>query len=81
MTLAFASRAERARPARIRPAGDRRSHGCDGVSYATSWVMTTLTSYELHDHAGLRWLAIFGAAFVVTILTAFLMLLYPHMGM
>ena len=41
--------------------------------------MTTLPSYELHDHAGLRWLAVFGAAFIVVILTAFLMLLYPHM--
>lgn len=39
--------------------------------------MTTMTSYNMHDHSGLRWLLPFGVAFVLTILTAAMMLLYP----
>jgi hypothetical protein len=35
--------------------------------------------YELHDHAGARWLAIAGAGFAFAILTALFMFVYPHL--
>jgi hypothetical protein len=41
--------------------------------------MATMPSYDLHDHAGWRWLAPFLAAFAITLLTALAMLLYPHL--
>ena len=34
--------------------------------------------YNLHDHAGARWLAPFLAVFALVVLTAIAMLLYPH---
>jgi len=42
--------------------------------------MSTLENpYAMHDHAGLRWLTGFGAIFLLTILAAFAMMLYPHL--
>ena len=41
--------------------------------------MTTHPTYDMHDHAGLRWIAPFSAVFLVTILAALAMMLYPHL--
>ena len=35
--------------------------------------------YNLHDHRGWQWLAPFMAAFVLTLIAAVMMMLYPHM--
>lgn len=37
------------------------------------------TTYELHDHAGARWLAPFLAVIFATVLGLLLMLVYPHL--
>lgn len=56
------------------------SDGGGGARYALLWVMSTHQNpYAMHDHAGLRWLAGFGSVFVLTILAAFAMMLYPHL--
>jgi len=39
--------------------------------------MATMNTYDLHDHSGVRWLLPFAVVFVLTILTAAMMLLYP----
>jgi hypothetical protein len=45
-----------------------------------SVVMATQTfDYELHDHAGARWLAYATPGFLFAVLTGFLMLVYPHL--
>jgi hypothetical protein len=36
--------------------------------------------FQLHDHAGARWLAPFIAVFVLTIGVMLAMLVYPHVG-
>jgi hypothetical protein len=41
--------------------------------------MTTMPSYELHDHAGLRWLLPFSIVFVLAIAATVMMMLYPHL--
>lgn len=41
-------------------------------------IMATMSPYDLHDHAGWKWLAPFLAVFIVTLITALLMLVYPH---
>jgi hypothetical protein len=48
-----------------------------GELYALVWIMATMPSYDLHDHSGVRWLLPFGIVFVLTIVTALMMLLYP----
>jgi hypothetical protein len=35
--------------------------------------------YELHDHAGAKWLASASAGIAFAIITAFMMFVYPHM--
>ena len=40
---------------------------------------TTQNPYELHDHAGARWLASAATPFLLAIITAFAMLVYPHL--
>lgn len=40
--------------------------------------MATTYDYELHDHAGIRWLLPFLAVVAVTVLVALLMMVYPH---
>ncbi|MBV8759005.1 MAG: hypothetical protein JO257_17080 [Deltaproteobacteria bacterium] len=40
--------------------------------------MKATNPYDLHDHAGARWLAAFAAIFVLTIAAALAMLVYPH---
>ncbi len=42
--------------------------------------MPTQSMYELHDHAGARWLAPFLAVLVITVLGLAMMLLYPYVG-
>jgi hypothetical protein len=54
-------------------------HTCDGALRAIPTVMATYNPYVLHDHAGARWLAPAGVAFLVGVLTAMLMLVYPHL--
>lgn len=49
-----------------------------GAAYAESADMKTANPYDLHDHAGARWLAPFLAIFAITIVMALLMLVYPH---
>ena len=41
--------------------------------------MKTANPYDLHDHAGARWLAPFLAIFALTIVMALVMLVYPHL--
>jgi hypothetical protein len=41
--------------------------------------MKAANPYDLHDHAGARWLAPFLAVFALTILMGVAMLLYPHL--
>ncbi len=41
--------------------------------------MKAANPYDLHDHAGARWLAPFLAVFALVIATAFAMLVYPHL--
>ncbi len=40
--------------------------------------MKAANPYDLHDHAGARWLAPFIAVFALVVLTALAMLVYPH---
>jgi hypothetical protein len=40
--------------------------------------MATQSMYDLHDHAGVRWLAPFLAVLSLMILGLILMLVYPH---
>lgn len=40
---------------------------------------TTHSPYELNDHAGARWLASAGLPLLLAIITAFVMLVYPHL--
>ena len=42
-------------------------------------MATQTFDYDLHDHAGVRWLAAAGVPFLLAILTGFLMMLYPHL--
>jgi len=39
---------------------------------------THLSPYELHDHAGARWLAAAGTPILLAILAVVAMLAYPH---
>jgi hypothetical protein len=41
--------------------------------------MATNPTYELHDHAGARWLAAAGVPLLLSILAAFAMMVYPHL--
>ena len=41
--------------------------------------MKAANPYDLHDHAGARWLAPFLTIFVLTIFAALAMLVYPHL--
>ena len=41
--------------------------------------MHTADPYDLHDHAGARWLLPFLAVFAATIVMAVAMLIYPHL--
>lgn len=41
-------------------------------------VPNPFRDYLIHDHAGARWLLPFIAVFVLTVLTALAMLVYPH---
>ncbi len=38
-----------------------------------------MSPYDLHDHAGLRWVVPFAAVFIITLFMALMMLLYPHL--
>ena len=40
--------------------------------------MKAANPYDMHDHSGARWLASFAAVFVLTVLAAVAMLVYPH---
>jgi hypothetical protein len=40
----------------------------------------THNTYELHDHAGARWLAPFLTVLVLTIIGLMLMLVYPYVS-
>ena len=42
-------------------------------------MATQTFDYDLHDHAGARWLAAVSVPFLLAILTGFLMLVYPHL--
>jgi hypothetical protein len=42
-------------------------------------MATKTFDYELHDHAGARWLAMMATPLLLVMLTAFLMLVYPHL--
>jgi hypothetical protein len=59
--------------------------GCTAESHGPSRARlmqqptTMATSYQLHDHAGLRWLAPFGLVFAFMIGAAFYMMVYPHL--
>jgi hypothetical protein len=50
-----------------------------GAAYAPPARMKAANPYDLHDHAGARWLAPFLAIFALTVAMAFLMLAYPHL--
>lgn len=39
------------------------------------------SSYELHDHAGARWLAPFLTVLILAVLGLAFMLVYPHLGL
>lgn len=53
-----------------------------GMCDAESRVMSTINSeFELHDHAGARWLAPFLAMVVLAMLGLALLLVYPHLGL
>jgi hypothetical protein len=40
--------------------------------------MATANQFDLHDHAGARWLAPFLAVVLATVVIALAMLIYPH---
>ena len=42
--------------------------------------MAPTSMYELHDHAGARWLAPFFVVILATVVGLLLMLVYPHLG-
>jgi len=44
-------------------------------------MATMKSSYELHDHAGARWLAPFLAVLVLSLIGLAFMLVYPHLGL
>jgi hypothetical protein len=48
--------------------------------HRTSVMPTTIDDYNMHDHAGARWLAPFLAVLTLTLLMTFLMMVYPHTG-
>jgi hypothetical protein len=49
-----------------------------GAVYARISSMTTMASFELHDHDDAHWLLPFGVALFVTIIAVLLILLYPR---
>lgn len=44
-------------------------------------MQTTNSSYEIHDHAGAKFLAPFLAVLFLAVLGLVFMLVYPHLGL
>jgi hypothetical protein len=50
-------------------------HGAAGMKSG----MKSADPYDMHDHTGARWLASFSAVFLLVVLAAIAMLIYPHL--